>query len=61
MSEWGSRKYKHKADGNEKKTIQDLKLEFNEDFRTLNRTQAEMSIYLKNPVIQLKLKWKLCK
>lgn len=39
-----------------KKTIQDLKLEFNEDFRTLNRTQAEMSIYLKNPVIQLKLK-----
>lgn len=34
-----------------KMTIQDLKMEINEDFRTLKRTQAEMSMSLKNAVI----------
>lgn len=35
------------------KKIQDLKMEFNQDIETLKRTQDEMNMELKNPIVQL--------
>lgn len=60
MSEWGSRKYKYKADGNEKDYSR-FETGIQWGFQNIKETQTEMSMYLKNPVIQLKLKWKFCK
>lgn len=55
MSEWGSRKYKYKADGNEKDNSR-FETGIQWGFQNIKETQTEMSMYLKNPVIQLKLK-----